>query len=107
MADVGADPGQMIAILGSAICPECYEVSDEVQREVTSAEPAADGRTRFDAPAVNVQAGVMAQLRRAGVGEIRRDSRCTYENDRGLFSFRRDGITGRQALVVRLEEGGS
>lgn len=107
MADVGADPGQTIAILGSAICPACYEVSDDVHREVTSVEPAAHGRTRSDAPAVNVQAGVIAQLRRAGVGEIRRDSRCTYEDVRGLFSFRRDGVTGRQAVLVRLEEGGA
>lgn len=107
MADVGADPAHTVAILGSAICPGCYEVADDVYDEVTSVEPAAGGRTRLGAPALDVQAGVMAQLRHAGVGEARRDSRCTYENPAGLFSYRRDGSTGRQAVVVRLDEDGS
>jgi YfiH family protein len=105
MADVGAVPGQTMAVLGSAICPACYEVSDDMRREVTEVEPAAGALTRSGEPAVNVQAGVTAQLKRAGVGGIRRDSRCTYEEPRGLFSYRRDGTTGRQAAIVRLEEG--
>lgn len=106
MSDVGADPGRIVAVLGSAICPGCYEVSDDVHKEVMAIESAADGRTRRGRPALDVPAAVTAQLSEAGVTEIRRDSRCTYEDVRGLFSYRRDGVTGRQGVVVRLEEGG-
>ena len=106
MADVGADPGRIVAVLGANICPRCYEVSDEVQREVSSVEPEASARTRIGTPALDVQAGVAAQLRNAGVSRIRRDLRCTYEDTGGLFSYRRDGITGRHGVVALLEEIG-
>ena len=106
MADVGADPGRITAVLGANICPKCYEVSNEVLMEVASVEPETRARTRVGTPALDVQAGVAAQLRKAGVTDIRRDLRCTYEDVGGLFSYRRDGITGRHGVVALLEEGG-
>ena len=42
----------------------------------------------------DVAAGVVAQLRRAGVRRIDRPGWCTYE-DRRFYSHRRDGTTGR------------
>jgi hypothetical protein len=44
---------------------------------------------------------VLAELSSAGVTDVTRDERCTAENPT-LFSYRRDGRTGRQAsLIVR------
>ena len=49
-------------------------------------------------PAVDVAAGVVAQLREAGVA-VRWVPGCSRERD-DLYSYRRDGQTGRFAGVV-------
>ncbi|MGA0932742.1 MAG: peptidoglycan editing factor PgeF [Candidatus Nanopelagicales bacterium] len=97
-----APAGALHAWIGPAICPGCYEVSEEVRAEVTAAAPEAYAQTRSGTPAVDVRAGVAGQLRRRGISaEI--VGGCTFESD-DLYSFRRDPITGRQAGVVVLRE---
>ncbi|WP_262403166.1 polyphenol oxidase family protein, partial [Actinomadura sp. CNU-125] len=49
------------------------------------------------------RAGVAAQLAAGGVTDVRTDPRCTIE-DPDLFSYRRDGRTGRFAGYVWLTE---
>jgi len=51
-------------------------------------------------PAVDIAAGVVDQLRRAGAS-VTWVPGCTRE-DGDLYSYRRDGRTGRHAGVVRL-----
>jgi YfiH family protein len=104
MISMGADPERMLVGVGSAICPACYEVSQDVQDRVVSAIPAAYGQTSSGTPAVSLHAAVEAQLSLAGVQDVRFDSRCTFEDVAGLYSFRRDGVTGRQGVVAWLEE---
>lgn len=41
-----------------------------------------------------------AQLRAAGVARIDDCAECTFENSRLWYSFRRDGVTGRQASLI-------
>jgi copper oxidase (laccase) domain-containing protein len=49
---------------------------------------------------IDVAAGVRAEL--AGVGvEAEQCPGCTAESE-ALFSFRRDGRTGRQGVIIRL-----
>ena len=62
----------------------------------------ARARTRSGTPAVDVQAGVLAQLLASGVTQVSRDDRCTFEDPSQFFSYRRDGVTGRQGVVVSL-----
>lgn len=96
-----AAPGPVQAWVGPAICPGCYEVSAEVRDEVAAVVPEASAFTRSGTPAVDVRAGVLAQLARRGVtGEV--VGGCTYE-DPHLYSFRRAPVTGRQvgAIVLR------
>jgi len=57
--------------------------------------------TRKGTPGVDVGAGVGAQLARAGVSAVARDPRCTGETP-SLYSYRRDGRTGRLAGLVWL-----
>jgi hypothetical protein len=88
------------AWIGPAICPACYEVSEEVRDEVAAVAPAAFARTRTGTPAVDVRAGVAEQLLARGISaEI--VGGCTFESDE-LYSFRRDAVTGRQAGVIVL-----
>jgi len=100
--DALAPAGPVHAWIGPAICPGCYEVSEEVRAEVADQVPEAFARTRSGTPAVDVRAGVLAQLARRGIaGEL--VGGCTFEDVGGLYSFRRDGVTGRQvgAIVLR------
>ncbi|MBW3069737.1 laccase domain-containing protein [Actinomyces sp. 594] len=97
--DLGVDPTGICAAVGPAICGACYEVPEQLRLEATAVEPACHAVTRWGTPGIDLAAGVCAQLERAGVGGITRVDRCTYEEP-GLYSYRRDGVTGRQAGVV-------
>lgn len=95
------DPaGPVQAWVGPAICPGCYEVSEQVRDEVAAAAPAAAATTRAGTPAVDVRAGVLAQLAARGIAGTLVGG-CTYESP-DLYSFRRDQVTGRQAGVIVL-----
>lgn len=101
MADLGARPASITALLGPAVCGACYEVPAAMRAEVGGVAPAAAVRTRRGTPGLDLRAGLDELLRGAGVGQVVHDPRCTVE-DRLLFSHRRDGVTGRQAGVVWL-----
>ncbi len=103
MVGQGADPARIQARLGPAICPSCYEVSDEVRATVVSAASDAFAVTRSGQPSVALHPGVRQQLQRAGVTHISADATCTFESP-DFFSHRRDGVTGRHGVVVRLAE---
>ena len=83
------------------MCGACYEVPEEMQREVARLAPAAAVRTRKGTPGLDLRAGIAEILGKAGIPEVVQDPRCTVE-DRALFSHRRDGVTGRQAGLVWL-----
>lgn len=88
------------AVVGPSICPRCYEVPAPLREQAASVEPVCASVTRSGTPAVDVAAGVVEQLRRAEV-DLRWLPGCTHERD-DLYSYRRDGRTGRFAGVVRL-----
>jgi len=99
MTAAGADPGRMHALIGPAICGRCYEVPDALRARVAAAVPEAACQSAAGTAGLDIRAGVRAQLRQAGVREVRTDPRCTAESP-GLFSYRRDGTTGRFAGLV-------
>ena len=101
MASLGARARHVTALLGPAVCGACYEVPEQMQREVARVAPAAAVRTRRGTPGLDLRAGIADGLRRAGIPEVVEDPRCTVETP-SLFSHRRDGVTGRQAGIVWL-----
>jgi YfiH family protein len=101
MASLGARARHVSALLGPAVCGDCYEVPGSMQAEVARVAPAAAVHTRTGAHGLDLRAAVADGLRRAGIPEVVQDPRCTME-DRHLFSHRRDGVTGRQAGIVWL-----
>ncbi|MFV0532287.1 MAG: peptidoglycan editing factor PgeF [Cumulibacter sp.] len=103
MCQLGARPERIDALLGPAICGPCYEVPPTMQADVEAAAPGSACVTRRGTPGLDLPAGVVAQLTAAGVSRVQRDHRCTAEDD-GLFSYRRDGRTGRQTAVIWIEE---
>ena len=102
MASLGARARHVTALLGPAVCGACYEVPEDMQRDVARVAPAAAVRTRTGTPGLDLRAGVEEILRKAGIPEVVQDPRCTAE-DRTLFSHRRDGVTGRQVGLVWLD----
>ncbi|MFF5257560.1 peptidoglycan editing factor PgeF [Actinomadura viridis] len=103
MLELGADPERIVAAIGPAACGACYEVPERMRDEVTAVVPAAHAVTRAGTPGLDIRAGIVAQLAADGVTGVRIDPRCTIESPE-LFSYRRDGRTGRFAGYVWLKD---
>jgi YfiH family protein len=97
------DAGAIRAVIGPAVCGPCYEVPQDLHDAVAAVTPEASARTRTGTPALDLRAAVTAQLHAAGVAgdDIERLDGCTVE-DPALYSYRRDGVTGRFAMVAWL-----
>ncbi|MFF8988549.1 peptidoglycan editing factor PgeF [Streptomyces sp. NPDC014983] len=102
MVELGAAPERIVARTGPAVCGRCYEVPEAMRAEVAAVEPAAHAETSWGTPAVDVSAGVHAQLERLGVCDRAQSPVCTLESG-DHFSYRRDRITGRLAGYVWLD----
>ncbi len=98
MREMGATT--ISAVLGPSICGICYEVSEEIFREVTQLHPLAASRTAKNTLSLDLPAALSVALTAVGVSVERHDE-CTVE-DLDYFSYRRDGVTGRQVGVITL-----
>jgi YfiH family protein len=92
----------LIAVIGPLACGACYEVPADMRAEAAATLPETWSTTRQGTPALDLRAGITAQLRACGVRDVRHDPRCTIETA-DLFSHRRDSRTGRLAGYVWLE----
>jgi polyphenol oxidase len=101
LGDLGVAPSTIAATVGPAICGACYEVPATMQDEVCAVVPSARSTTRQGTSGLDLRAGVVAQLRAAHVEAIEVLPECTAEHP-DLFSYRRDGVTGRFAGIVWL-----
>jgi len=102
MREAGAEPHRIEALLGPAICGDCYEVPAAMAADVEKHVPGSACKTRKGTPGLDLRAGLWRQLADLGVGKIGVDPRCTNE-DKTLFSYRRDGTTGRIAGITWIE----
>ena len=98
MREMGAT--DISAILGPSICGTCYEVSEEVFNEVIHLHPLAASRTVKNTLSLDLPLALSAALTGVGVS-VERSEECTVE-DLDYFSYRRDGVTGRQVGVISL-----
>ena len=103
MRDLGAT--SISAIIGPAICGKCYEVSEEIFTEVVAIHPEAAARRSDGSFALDLPRALAAVLHQEKVSitveGISQKSICTLE-DPQYFSYRRDGVTGRQIGVISL-----
>jgi len=98
MRDMGAS--QITAIIGPSICGKCYEVSEEIYNEVTATHPFAQSRTPVGTFSLDLPAALRSVLSDEGI-PVMNKFECTVESAE-LFSYRRDGVTGRQAGVISI-----
>ncbi|AUS80253.1 peptidoglycan editing factor PgeF [Actinoalloteichus sp. AHMU CJ021] len=102
MERAGARVGDVEALLGPAVCGDCYEVPEAMRADVERHVPGTACRTRRGTPGLDLRAGLLGQLTEAGVGRVGADPRCTVESPE-LFSHRRGAPTGRFAAVTWFE----
>ena len=92
MAEAGANPHKIKAVVGPCIARLSYEVSAEFTAPFLADDPAsekfftplANGKLLFDLPAY-----VKYRLNRAGVQDITIEGQDTYRDEENYFSFRR------------------
>jgi len=99
MKKLGAHPERMYAAVGPSICPQHYEVPASMQADVEKAAPGSAATTSSGRPALDIRAGLLAQLHAAGVRQGMVMPQCTAESA-DYYSYRRDGTTGRFAGLV-------
>ncbi|HJV74774.1 MAG TPA: peptidoglycan editing factor PgeF [Noviherbaspirillum sp.] len=106
MRNAGA--GEILAWLGPAIGPQCFEVGQDVLNAFVS----RDGRMvdafklLHDQPGkylADIYALARATLRNAGVNNISGGGLCTVSDKARFYSYRRDKITGRMASLIWLK----
>lgn len=88
------------AAVGPSVCGRCYEVPADMRDAAAAVSPECCAVSWTGTPAIDVAAGVVAQLRANDVA-VQWVPGCTRESDE-LYSYRRDGRTGRFAGVVQL-----
>jgi polyphenol oxidase len=101
MRDLGAV--RVLGWLGPSICPRCYPVPAGLREQVADRWPVTRSVSWSGEPALDVAAGVLAQLAPL-CHHVRQAPGCTVERS-DLYSFRRDGVTGRSVGVARLLPG--
>jgi len=102
MLSLGAQAGDISALLGPAVSGRNYEVPQAMADEVEAALPGSRTTTAVGTPGLDLRAGIASQLRDLGVTSIDVDPRCTVA-DPDLFSHRRQAPTGRLASLIWME----
>lgn len=108
VSEYHSDPGDIIAAVGPSICPDCFEVGDDVAELFSAAYPGLDCRfynEKTHKAHIDLWRVAEQQFWEAGVlpAHIFLSGVCTVEDER-LFSFRRSkGPTGGMAAFLRLK----
>jgi YfiH family protein len=93
--------GPVRAAIGPCVRPAHYEFGPiDLARLSDRFGPGVEGRTASGAPALDVAAAVRVAFAEVGVDDVDDPGWSTAADPSRWFSHRRDGTTGRQALVV-------
>jgi YfiH family protein len=94
------EPARVLAAVGPAIGPDHYEVGEDVVAAVASASDGGAITTGGARPHLDLPGTVVQILGELGVRHIERSEECTACLPDRFFSYRRDGPTGRHALIA-------
>ena len=110
IAGMKVPPGELLAWLGPAIGPACFEVGREVRAAFVDADPAAAAAFvphAADKWLADIYALARLRLMRAGVTALSGGGLCTVSDPARFFSYRREGVTGRMATLIWLAPAAS
>lgn len=99
---------QVMAWLGPAIGPTAFEVGEDVyqafvQHDIHAKDAFTPGVKQSGKWLADMSILATQRLNQAGVEQVFVSQRCTYSEDDIFYSYRRDGVTGRQASFIWLE----
>lgn len=94
----GANPGQIQAWIGPAICGRCYEVPEQMYQDAVEQLAAVAAETSWGTRALDLPAGAQHLLESLGV-TVHASGQCTREDER-FYSHRREPGAGRLAGLV-------
>lgn len=106
-AELHSDPPEIIAALGPAVGPCCYNVGEEVIAGIESRVPHWERAVerRNGAFYLDMWQALQLQLAESGVTTVETGNICTADNTQEFFSHRREkGRTGRFASLAWLTE---
>lgn len=100
-------PQALMAWLGPAIGPQTFEVGGEVRDAFLARDAAAEAA--FSAAhnekwLADIYLLARQRLHGCGVTAVHGGGYCTYSDSNLFFSYRRDGVTGRMATMIWLEQ---
>lgn len=107
-----AGAGEILAWLGPAIGPTQFEVGGEVRDAFLAAAPDAGAQLQLGAAFLpgrpgkylaDIYALARCLLQADGVLRIAGGEHCTVSEIQRFYSYRRDGVTGRQASLIWLK----
>lgn len=92
----------LIAWIGPAICPNCFEVGEEVYASFTNKHPASQGafkpnHSKWLANLPQIAELILLSL---GVKAVYQSGLCTFELKNDFFSYRRTSQTGRIGTLI-------
>lgn len=99
-ARAGVAPSSLIAYVGPHVCPEHYEVSEELVSQFADKFATIGAVSRR----LDLGAAVLESLTGAGVvmTNVCRAGTCTADATDRFYSYRAEGLTGRHAALVAI-----
>ena len=98
------DPSKVSAYLAPAIGPTAFEVGPEVRDAFAWAGDDCFTAGQGDRLYADIFKLARQQLNDAGIGSVHGGGVCTFFAQERFFSFRREGITGRQVSLIWLNK---
>jgi YfiH family protein len=102
-----APPSRIVAWLGPAIGPECFEVGDDVRSAFQQTDSAATQAFRSSSNGkwlADIYTLARLRLERVGIKKLFGGGLCTFQDGRRFYSYRRDGPqSGRMASLIWME----
>ncbi len=101
------EPSELLVWLGPAIGPDAFEVGPEVREAFLASHTDDEACFVANHPGhwlADIYQLARNRLRRAGVGYVGGGDYCTVSEPELFFSYRRDGVTGRMASLIWLNE---
>ncbi|WP_432454284.1 MULTISPECIES: peptidoglycan editing factor PgeF [unclassified Agarivorans] len=108
IAKMKVAPKQVMAWMGPAIGPSAFEVGEEVKQAFVDSHSEAYLAFTPSNKANKYFADIFMlaeqRLTQAGLTAVYSERCCTYRSAQQFYSYRREGLTGRMAAAIWLEE---
>ena len=102
LATMKSKPENIIAWLGPAICPQCFEVGEDVRQSYIGRYPYTAATFIEQGPRLFANLAAMAELilYDHGINAVYQSKACTFELKNKFYSYRREAKTGRMATLI-------